>query len=150
MSEEAGGQDVQVVTANGTMETTHWVEVVLFVHHPDGEIKMPLRLIVLETTSFELMVGLETQRKYKIDIEGSMNRVSVWGGHSRPTYFVTKSKQEWQEENQRVTSSTLHSIVVAETEELARGLPWQRNGRDQLDGTTVESVFGYSPRGRNL
>jgi hypothetical protein len=132
------------------METSNWVEVVLFVSHPDGAIKMPLRLIVLETTSFELMVGLDTQRRYKIDIEGSMNRVSVWGGHSRPTYFVTKSEQEWQEENQRVTSSTLHSIVVAETEELARGLPWQRNGRDQLDGTTVESVFGYSPRGRNL
>jgi len=74
----------------------------------------------------------------------------VWGGHSRPAYFVTKSEREWQEENQRVTSSTLHSIVVAETEELAKGLPWQRNGRDQLDGTTVESVFGYSPRGRNL
>lgn len=118
----------------------------LCIEHPTSTIKMPLQLVVLQSDSFDLMVGLHTMKMYGIDVEGSKSRVAIRGQHASPIYFHCYSQQEHAKIGAKAGVRTIHAMRFGDAEELAKGVAWQRSGKDEPQGKSVDQFFRLSPR----
>jgi hypothetical protein len=141
--ERVTGSSVLVRTANGTVRTDAWINIVFTIRHHAGSFELPLKMLVLNGLQRkELLFSFKTMYDYGISVNMKKRQMEVYGPHEIAEWFPIPTMEEVRVKERKQATDILRRLEDSAAACLRLEVA---TTPEDLGDMSKEALFDYSP-----